>query len=121
MLNINNNSTNVKRELLVRIAKLQLAGKLDSREINKIPTQMRPTGSDPIGCCVFHDRELLRMRILARMGISVENYNDENDIPPTPNEVINAFCVKLFFIEQAFESRSSDFLLKVFDQFPDHD
>ena len=51
----------------------------------------------------------------------LENYNDENDIPPTPNEIINAFCVKLFFIEQAFESRSSDFLLKVFDQFPDKD
>ena len=51
----------------------------------------------------------------------LENYNDENAIPPTPNEIINAFCVKLFFIEQAFESRSSDFLLKVFDQFPDKD
>ena len=51
----------------------------------------------------------------------LENYNDENEIPPTPNEIINAFCVKLFFIEQAFESRSSDFLLKVFDQFPDKD
>ena len=51
----------------------------------------------------------------------LENYNDENSIPPTPNEIINAFCVKLFFIEQAFESRSSDFLLKVFDQFPDKD
>ena len=51
----------------------------------------------------------------------LETYNDENAIPPTPNEIINAFCVKLFFIEQAFESRSSDFLLKVFDQFPDKD
>ena len=51
----------------------------------------------------------------------LENFNDENGIPPTPNEIINAFCVKLFFIEQAFESRSSDFLLKVFDQFPDKD
>ena len=88
MLNINNNSTNVKRELLVRIAKLQLAGKLDSREINKIPTQMRPTGSDPIGCCVFHDRELLRMRILARMGISVENYNDENELDDYAREAL---------------------------------
>ena len=24
----------------------------------------------------------------------LENYNDENEIPPTPNEIINAFCVK---------------------------
>ena len=75
-MNINNNATNVKRELLVRIAKLQLAGELDSRKINKIPIEMRPAGTPPIGCCTYHDRELLRMRILARMGISVENYND---------------------------------------------
>ena len=47
-MNINNNATNVKKELLVRIAKLQLAGMLDSREINKIPTQMKPMGANPI-------------------------------------------------------------------------
>ena len=51
----------------------------------------------------------------------LKDYNDESATPPTPNEIINAFCVKLFFIEQAFESRSSDFLLQVFDQFPDKD
>ncbi len=51
----------------------------------------------------------------------LDEYNDENSLPPCPNEVINAFCVKLFFIEQAFESRSSDFLLQAFDQFPDKD
>lgn len=88
MLNINNNSTNVKRELLVRIAKLQLAGQLDSREINKIPSQMRPKGTVPIGCCLFHDRELLKMRILARMGISVENYNEENELDDYAREAL---------------------------------
>lgn len=88
MLNINNNSTNIKRELLTRIAKLQFAGKLDSREINKIPSQMRPNGSQPIGCCVFHDRELLKMRILARMGISAENYNEDNDLDEYATEAL---------------------------------
>ena len=29
MLNINNNTSNIKREILVRIAKLQLEGKLE--------------------------------------------------------------------------------------------
>ena len=87
-MNINNNSNNVKKELLVRIAKLQLAGKLDTREVNKIPSQMRPKGTAPIGCCLFHDRELLRMRILARMGISVENYNEENDLDEYAKEAL---------------------------------
>nr|WP_222864189.1 monomeric [FeFe] hydrogenase [Treponema sp. Marseille-Q3903] len=87
-MNINNNANNVKRELLVRLAKLQLEGKLDSREINKIPTLMRPARSTPIGCCIPHDRELLRMRILAKMGISVENYNDLNDLDEYASEAL---------------------------------
>ena len=88
IMNINNNATNVKRELLVRIAKLQLEGELDSRKINKIPTEMRPAGTAPVGCCIYHDRELLRMRILARMGISVENYNDLNDLDDYAREAL---------------------------------
>jgi hypothetical protein len=51
----------------------------------------------------------------------LENYTDLNALPPFPEEVLNAFCVKLFFIEQAFESRSTDFLLKAFDCFPEKD
>ena len=88
-MNLNNNATNVKRELLVRIAKLQLDGELDTVKINKIPTQMRPSGSQPLGCCIYHDRELLRMRILARMGISVENYNDLNDLNEYATEALS--------------------------------
>lgn len=88
-MNINNNANNVKRELLVRIASLQLEGKLDSREINKIPIIMKPNGANPIGCCIFHDRELLKMRILARMGISVENYNDINELDDYAKEALN--------------------------------
>ena len=88
-MNINNNATNVKRELLVRIAKLQLEGELDSRKINKIPTEMRPAGTAPVGCCIYHDRELLRMRLLARMGISVENYNDINDLDDYAREALS--------------------------------
>ncbi len=87
-MNINNNASNVKRELLVRIAKLQLEGELDSRKINKIPTEMRPANSQPIGCCIYHDRELLRMRLIARMGISVENYNDLNDLDDYAREAL---------------------------------
>ena len=87
-MNINNNATNVKKELLVRIAKLQLDGELDSRKINKIPTEMRPSSAAPIGCCIYHDRELLRMRLLARMGISVENYNDINDLDDYAREAL---------------------------------
>jgi hypothetical protein len=51
----------------------------------------------------------------------LKDYEDENVLPPMPESVLNAFCVKLFFIEQAFESRSTDFLVQAFDLFPDKD
>jgi len=71
--------------------------------------------------------ELLKTNIreseyqLKKYGAILENYNDEKTIPPTPPNVLNAFCVKLYFIEQAFESRSIDFLMQAFDLFPDKD
>ena len=76
MLNINNNAANVKRDLLVHIARLQMDGKLDTSEISRIPKELAPRNKQPITCCIFHDRELLKMRILARMGISVEQYEE---------------------------------------------
>jgi hypothetical protein len=58
---------------------------------------------------------------LSKFSKILENYTNSQDLPPFPPDVLNAFCVKLFFIEQAFESRSTDFLLKAFDCFPDKD
>jgi len=51
----------------------------------------------------------------------LESYEDEKAVIPTNTSVINAFCVNLFFIEQAFESRSADFLIQAFDLFPTKD
>ncbi len=75
-MNINNNAANVKRDILVKIAQLQLEGKLDTSEISRIPREIAKKGKQPITCCVYHDRELIKMRILARMGISVEQYEE---------------------------------------------
>ena len=41
MLNINNNTSNIKREILVRIAKLQFEGKLEEG-VHYIPREMVP-------------------------------------------------------------------------------
>ena len=87
-MNINNNSTNVKHELLVRIAKLQLDGELTSRAINKIPNQMIPNDKAPIGCCIFHDREILKMRVLARLGWSVEDYDEHKTVEEYAEEAL---------------------------------
>ncbi len=89
MLNLNNNATNVKKELLIKLTKLQLDGKLDTKEINHIPKEIAPRDKSPIGCCIFHDREILRMRILAKIGISVEKYNEETELEDYAAEALN--------------------------------
>ncbi|MBO5137583.1 MAG: 4Fe-4S dicluster domain-containing protein [Spirochaetaceae bacterium] len=87
MLNINNNAAHLKREILVRIAKLQLAGKLEEG-VHYIPREMAPSGSQPVRCCIFHDREILRMRVMARLGHSVEDYDDEKKLAEFAKEAL---------------------------------
>lgn len=88
MLNINNNTSNVKREILVRIAKLQLEGKLEEG-VHFIPREMVPRNKPPLRCCIFHDREIIRMRTIARMGISVENIDEERTLASFAKEALN--------------------------------
>ena len=87
MLNINNNAAHIKREILVLIEKLKLEGKLEEG-VHYIPREMIPRNSTPMRCCVFHDREIIRMRVMARLGCSVENYNEEKTLAEYAKEAL---------------------------------
>ena len=76
MLNVNNNSSRIKREILARIATLQLEGKLEEG-VSAIPREFAPKGSQPIRCCIYHDREILRQRVIARLGCNNEEADDD--------------------------------------------
>lgn len=80
MLNINNNSNTIKKRILVRLAKLQLEGNLLGREVNGIPKEIIPKDSKPFSCCIYHDRELIKMRTLTRLGFSIEKYDEDKEI-----------------------------------------
>jgi [FeFe] hydrogenase (group B1/B3) len=75
-MNYNNNAVLIKRELLVSIIKLFLEDKLEE-EIDRIPWKMT-SGKDyqPIRCCAFHDRAILKTRLVARLGFSIEQFDD---------------------------------------------
>jgi [FeFe] hydrogenase (group B1/B3) len=88
MLHINNNTAVLKREIFVRIAKLMLEGKLEEG-VHAIPREMAPRSREPMGCCIFHDREILRMRVIARLGCSLENYDDEKKLAEYATEALN--------------------------------
>jgi len=88
MLNINNNSSRLKREILVRIARLQFAGKLDVG-VHGIPKELAPSGGESIRCCVYHDREILRRRVIARLGCGLEDYDDEKRLAEYAEAALN--------------------------------
>lgn len=75
-MHTNNNAALVKRELLVRMVKLALAGKLEEG-IDRVPFEVTGPGYQPIRCCVQHDRAILRTRLIAAMGFSVEQAQDD--------------------------------------------
>ncbi len=79
MLNINNNAAHIKREILVHIAKLQLEGNLE-KGAHYIPRKMVPKASEALRCCIYHDREIMRQRVIARMGCSLEEYDEEKPL-----------------------------------------
>lgn len=87
MLNINNKTAMIKQEVLVRIARLQLEGKLEEG-VHFIPREMAPKNRAPMRCCIYHDRELLRMRVLARMGLSLENVDEERTLASYAKEAL---------------------------------
>lgn len=79
MLNINNNAAHMKREILVHIAKLQLEGNLE-KGVHFIPRKMVPKDKEPLRCCIYHDREIFRQRVIARMGCSLEDYDEDKTL-----------------------------------------
>ncbi len=87
MLNINNRTAQIKQEILVRIAKLQLEGKLEEG-VHFIPREMAPKNRTPMRCCIYHDRELLRMRVLARLGWSIEDVDEERTLGSYAKEAL---------------------------------
>lgn len=87
MLNLNNNTAKVKREILIRLAKLQLEGKLEEG-VHFIPREMAPRNKPPMRCCIYHDREVLRMRVLARLGFSIEKIDEERTLASYAKEAL---------------------------------
>ncbi|MDR2471166.1 MAG: monomeric [FeFe] hydrogenase [Treponema sp.] len=87
MLNMNNNASRLKRDILVRIARLQLQGRLAEGARN-IARELAPAGSAPVRCCIYHDREILRQRVIARLGLSLEDYDDERPLAAYVEEAL---------------------------------
>ncbi len=71
MLNLNNNGAILKKDILVNIARMQMEGSLKEK-IDSLPETLIPSDSKPVYKNIEEDRENVRQRIIARLGISLE-------------------------------------------------
>src|SRR5574344_1782620 len=65
-------TSHLKREILVRVIRAFLAENFEEN-VRLIPYDMRPKGCDvPYRCCVYKERAILKDRIIAGLGFSIE-------------------------------------------------
>lgn len=82
MNNTGNQTTHLKREILVRIIKAFLKDNFEEN-VRAIPYDMRPKGCDvPFRCCVYKERAIIKDRTIAGLGISIED-DDEKTLLST--------------------------------------
>ena len=104
-MNNNSQAIHIKRDILIRLVQA-----FDSNEFEKntasIPFQMRPKDCEvPYRCCIYKEREIIKDRIIADMGFSLENLDesekledfasqslDRKEIEENPLTIIEAAC-----------------------------
>ena len=66
----------IRRELMIRVVRCFDAGELE-QEIDRIPLRMRPKDGPFSRSSVWHDRAVLKYRLMALLGFSCEDETDE--------------------------------------------
>ena len=74
---INQAALYIRRELMLRLVRAFDAGTL-REELDKIPVRIRPKNEGSSRCCIYHDRAVLKYRLMALLGYSIEDEDDES-------------------------------------------
>lgn len=61
----------IRREILIRTARLCLEDRLET-EIDRVPLEMFPKTGDSRSCCIHQSRAIARQRLIAALGFRVE-------------------------------------------------
>ncbi len=71
-----NNVVRMRRDLMVRMAKLLRQGSLLDG-IDRIPVEVAPRDTESYRCCVYKDRAILKYRLMSLLGYGMEDETDE--------------------------------------------
>lgn len=70
-----NNAVLIKRDVLYRTVKALVNDDFDS--LNRIPVEAAPRDKNNIRCCIHKDRAVLKYRVMAALGFSIEDEENE--------------------------------------------
>lgn len=76
MLVLENRATYIRRELQAKVLKLLFAGTLES-DIDDLPRVLFPRKREAIRCCIYKDRAITAYRLMAILGIGIEDEPDD--------------------------------------------
>ncbi len=71
-----NGAIYMRRELLIRLVRAFDDGSLRA-ELDHIPVKLRPKDQLASRCCIYHDRAVLKYRLMALLGVAPEEETDE--------------------------------------------
>lgn len=71
-----NDAIYIRRELLIRLVRAFDENILET-ELDRIPIKLRPKDGPASRCCLYHDRAVLKYRLMALLGISPQEETDE--------------------------------------------
>ena len=71
-----NATTALRRELMIRVVRALDQGTAE-KELDRIPVKMRPKNDPSSRCCIYHDRAVLKYRLMSLLGVSPDEETDE--------------------------------------------
>lgn len=74
-----NKTTLIRREIMTLVARYYFEDRV-ARAIDSIPQQMIPRDAQPIRCCIFKDREIIRQRAIAILGFGLEQEAENENL-----------------------------------------
>ena len=67
----------LRRDLMIRFVRAFYNGSLET-ELDRLPVKLRPRQEGSSRCCVYHDRAVLKYRLMSLLGFSCEDETDES-------------------------------------------
>ena len=88
-MNNNSQSIHIKKDILVRLVKAFYSENFP-KATAAIPFQMRPKDAEvPYRCCIYKEREIIKDRIIADLGYSIEGLDESERLEDFANASLN--------------------------------